>query len=55
MIAVSPTPNSTVAAPTTGRCHARVHTAGRIKATDQHASQPVSAKVAGLRRDTGPV
>ncbi len=55
MIAVSPTPKSTVVAPITWRCHARVRSRGSRTATDHAVNQPVSANVAGLRSDTGPV
>jgi len=39
----------------TWRCQARVRRRGRTSATDHAVSQPVSANVAGLRSDTGPV
>ena len=52
---VSTTANASTAPPTTWRCQARVRRRGSTAATDQHSSQPVSANVAGLRSDTGPL
>ena len=54
MIAVSPTPNRITAPVTNQAARDDSRTRARASDTDQHSSHDVSAKVIGLRSETGP-